>query len=95
MSKTLLFDGILRYDEFVVVEACLVSGGRYLIIILDHFVCRSLVRACFYLLLCWIVLEGVVFGTFWGVIISCAGISILAVAGFRAAPLTSALGLFL
>ena len=49
--KTLLFDGILRHDEFVVVEACLVSGGRYVIIILDLFVCRSLVRACFCILL--------------------------------------------
>ena len=67
----------------------------YVIIILDLFVCRPLVRACFCLLLRWIVLEGVVFGTFWGVIISCAGISILAVAGFRAAPLTPVLGLFL
>ena len=93
--ETLLFDGILRHDEFVVVEACLVSGGRYVIIILDLFVCRPLVRVCFCLLLRWIVLEGVVFRTFWGVIISGAGISILAVAGFRAAPLTPALGLFL
>ena len=91
----LLFDGILRYDEFVVVEACLVSGGRYVIIVLDLFVCRPLVRACFCLLMCWIVLDGVVFGTLWGVIISCAGISILAVAGFRAAPLTPAFGLLL
>ena len=38
---------------------------------------------------------GVVFGTLWGVIISGAGISILAVVGFRAAPLTPVLGLFL
>ena len=43
--KTLLFDGILRHDEFVVVEACLVSGGRYVIIVLYLFVCRPLVRA--------------------------------------------------
>ena len=47
----LLFDGILRHDEFIVVEACLVSGGRYVIIILDLFIYRLLVRACFCLLL--------------------------------------------
>jgi len=46
-----LFDGILWHDEFVVVEACLISGGMYVIIILDLFVCRSLVRACFCILL--------------------------------------------
>ena len=26
--EMLLFDGILRHDKFVVVEACLVFGGR-------------------------------------------------------------------
>ena len=91
----LLFDGILRHDEFVVVEACLVSGRRHVIIVLYLFICRSLVRAGFSVLPCLILLEGVVFGTVWGVIISGAGISILAVAGFRAAPLTLALRLFL
>ena len=42
-------------------------------------------------------LEGivVVFGAIRSVIISCAGITALAVAGLRAAPLTSALGLLL
>ena len=40
-------------------------------------------------------LEGIVFGTLWSIIISCAGISVFAVARFRAAPLTLALGLFL
>ena len=38
--------------EFVVVEACLVSGGRHVIIVLYLFVCRSLVRAGFSILLC-------------------------------------------
>ena len=52
-------------------------------------------RAGVPLLLRWILLEWVVFGTIWGVIISGAGIFILAMAGFRAAPLTPALGLFL
>ena len=52
MFKTLLFDGILGHDEFVVVEACLVSGGRYVIIILYLFVCRSLMRDGFSILLC-------------------------------------------
>ena len=48
----LLFDGILRHDEFVVVEACLVFGGRRIVIILDLSVYRSLMRAGFSLLLC-------------------------------------------
>ena len=45
----------------------------------------------------YIVLEGtvVVFGTIRSVIISCAGITIFAVAGLRVAPLMSALGLLL
>ena len=47
----LLFDGILGHDEFVIVEACLVFGGRYIVIVLDLFVCRALVRACFCILL--------------------------------------------
>ena len=40
----LLFDGILRYDKFVVVEACLVFGGRHVIFVLILFVSRSLMR---------------------------------------------------
>ena len=48
--KTLLFDGILRHDEFVVVEACLVSGGRH--VILYFFVCCFLMRAGVSVLLC-------------------------------------------
>ena len=48
--KTLLFDGILRHDEFIVVEACLVSGGR--LIILYLFFCRFLMRAGVSVLLC-------------------------------------------
>ena len=63
--------------------------------ILNLFVCRPLVRACFCLLLRWIVLEGVVFSTVRGVVVSRAGITVFVVAGFRAAPLTPALGLFL
>ena len=45
----------------------------------------------------YIVLEGivVVFGAIRSVIISCASITALAVAGLRAVPLTSALGLLL
>ena len=50
--KTLLLDGILWHDEFVVVEACLVFGGRHIIIVLDLSVCRSLMRAGFSILLC-------------------------------------------
>ena len=41
------------------------------------------------------VLEGVVFGTVRRVVIFGAGITIFALAGLRAAPLTSALGLLL
>ena len=50
-----------------------------------------------FILRLYIVLEGieVVFGTIRSVIISCAGITTFAVAGLRAAPLTSALGLLL
>ena len=43
--EVLLFDGILWHDEFVVVEACLVFGGRHVIIILLLSICRSLRRA--------------------------------------------------
>ena len=63
--------------------------------ILYLFFCRSLMRAGVSVLLRWILLEWVVFGTVRCIIISGAGIFILAVAGFRAAPLTPALGLFL
>ena len=48
----LLFDGILWHDEFVVVEACLVFGGRHIIVILDLSVCRSLMRDGLPILLC-------------------------------------------
>ena len=48
----LLFDGILRHDKFVIVEACLVFGGRHVIIVLYLSVCRSLMRAGFSILLC-------------------------------------------
>ena len=89
----LLFHGILRHDEFVIVEACLVSGGRHIVLYL--FFGRSLMRAGVPLLLCWILLEWVVFGAIRCIIVSGAGILILAMAGFRAAPLTPALGLFL
>src|SRR3954469_7363678 len=91
----LLFDGILWHDEFIVVEACLVSGGRHIIVILNLSVCRSLMRAGFSILLCRILMEGVFFGAIRSRIISCAGITVFALAGFRAAPLTSALGMFL
>ena len=50
--ETLLFDGILWHDEFVVVEACLVFGGRHIIIVLNLSICRSLMRAGFSILLC-------------------------------------------
>ena len=46
----LLFDGILGHDEFVVIEACLVFGGRHVIFVL--LVCRSLLRAGYSVLLC-------------------------------------------
>ena len=91
--EALLFDGILWHDEFVIVEACLVFGGRYVIIILFLSICRSLMRVGFSILLCWILLEAVVFGTVRGVVISCARITIFALAGLRAAPLTPALRL--
>ena len=50
-----------------------------------------------FILRLYIVLEGtvVVFGTIRSVIFSCAGITTFAVAGLRAAPLTSVLGLLL
>ena len=89
----LMFDGILRHDEFVIVEARFVSGGRRIILCL--FSCRSFIRAGVSVLLRCILLEWVVFGTVRCIIISGAGIFILAVAGFRAAPLTPALGLLL
>ena len=93
--EMLLFDGILWHDEFVVVEACLVFGGRHIIVVLDLPVCRFLMRVGSFVLLRWILLEGIVFGTVRGVIVSGAGIAVLAVAGFRVAPLTLALRLFL
>ena len=50
--EMLLLNGILWHDEFVVIEACLVFGGRHIIIVLDFSVCRSLMRASFSILLC-------------------------------------------
>ena len=50
--KTLLLDRILWHDDFVIVEACLVFGGRHIIVVLDLPVCRSLMRAGFSILLC-------------------------------------------
>ena len=52
MFETLLFDGILRHDKFVMVEASLVFGGRHVIIALYPFVYRSLMRTGFSILLC-------------------------------------------
>ena len=89
----LMFDGILRHDEFVIVEARFVSGGRRIILCLLP--CRSFIRAGVSVLLRYILLVRVVFGTVRCIIVSGAGVFILAVAGFRAVPLTSALGLFL
>ena len=50
--KMLLLDGILWHDEFVIVEACLIFGGRHIIIVLDLSVCRSLMGDGFSTLLC-------------------------------------------
>ena len=86
-----MFDGILRHDEFVIVEARFVSGGRRIILCL--FFCRSFIRAGVSVLLRCILLEWVVFGTVRCIIVSGAGVFILVVAGFRAAPLMPALGL--
>src|SRR4051812_29788774 len=52
-------------------------------------------RAGFSIFLCRILLEGVFFGAIQGSIISRAGITVFALAGFRAAPLTPALRLLL
>src|SRR3954465_10591438 len=93
--KTLLFGGILWHDEFVVIEACLVFGGRHIVIILNLSVCRSLMRAGFSIFLRRILIGWVFFGTIRGSIISRAGITIFALAVFRAAPLTPTLWLFL
>ena len=82
-------------DEFVIIEACLIFGGRRIVIILDLLVCHSLMRAGFSIFLCRILLRWVFFGAVWGSIISRAGITVFALAGFRAAPLTLALWLFL
>ena len=49
--KMLLFDGILRHDEFIVVEACLVFGGRHIVVVFNLSVGRSLMRAGFSILL--------------------------------------------
>ena len=54
--ETLLFDVILWHDEFVVVEACLIFGGRHIIVVLDLPVRSSLMRADSFVLLaesCW------------------------------------------
>ena len=58
----LLFGGVGWYDEFVVIEACLVFGGRRIVFILDLLVCRSLMRAGFSIFLCRILLRWVFFG---------------------------------
>ena len=78
--EALLFDEILWHGEFVIVEACLVFGGRHIILYL--FFCRSLMRAGVPVVLRWILPEWVVFGTIWGVIISRAGIIVFVLAGF-------------
>ena len=49
--ETLLVDGILWHDEFIVVEACLVFGGRRVIVVLILFVGCSLTRVGSFLLL--------------------------------------------
>ena len=46
-----MFDGILRHDKFIVVEACLVFGGRHIIVVLDLPVRSSLMRAGSFVLL--------------------------------------------
>src|SRR3954466_7952266 len=78
--------------EFIVAEACLVFGGRHIVIILDLLFCRPLMRAGFSIFLCRILLGLVLFGAIRGSIIPCAGITILALAGIRAAPLTPVFG---
>ena len=45
MFETFLFDEILWHDKFVIIEACLVFGGRHIIVVLDLPVCHSLMRA--------------------------------------------------
>ena len=91
----LLFGKILWHNELIVVEACLVFGGRRIIIVLNLLVRRPLVGAGFSVLLCRILLEGLFFGAIRSSIISRARITVFALAGCRAAPLTPALGLFL
>ena len=66
-----------------------------MVIILDLSVCRSFMRVGFSIFLCRILLRWVFFGIIRGSIISRAGITVFSLAGFRAAPLTLALWLFL
>src|SRR3954471_8945112 len=66
----------------------------HVVIILNLSLCRSLMRAGFSIFLRRILLDLVFFGTIRGSIISRAGITVSAMAGFRAAPLTPAFWLF-
>ena len=77
----LLFEGILRHDEFVIVEARFVSGGRRIILCL--FSCRSFIRVGISVLLRCILLERVVFGTDRCSIVPGAEVFVLALAGLR------------
>ena len=49
--EALFLGGIRRHDKFVIVEVCLIFGGRHVVIILRLSICRSLGRAIFSILL--------------------------------------------
>ena len=95
--EALLFDGIHGHEKFFVAEAHLVFREGHVIVILWFSVCCLFLRASFPILPLEAWLEGIVFvfGTICGVIVSCAGIAAFAMAGLRAALLTSVLGFLL
>ena len=98
MLKALLLERFLRHDKVFVAEAHLILGEWKIIVVLRVFVYGLFIRAnlpIFPIVLFGFLFIGIfsVLGTVRSVIVSCAGVAILAAAGFRVVPLTPAIWL--
>ena len=89
--KMLLLDGILWHDEFIVVEACLVFGGRHIVIVLQVSVRHLFVWASLPVFLFGLLEGGLIrivflFGTIW-IFFSSASIVVERLGAFSMTPM--------
>jgi len=76
--KALLLHRILRHDEVFVAEACLLFGGRTVVVVLRVIFVRVVLPVVMFLLFgCSSDRVFIVFGVAWSTILSSAGVAVL------------------